>query len=175
MQFGSAGTGSGTHVVCALLNMAIGVNVTHVPYRSTSLAMQDLLGGRIHYICDAIATARPQIDGKTVKGLAVLWLNRSPVLPAVPTADEQGLKGFTASSWNAIFLPKDALAPIVEKLNAAIAATLDTPSVRTQMDRLGVNVAAPEVRGPKYLAKFVVDEIPKWTPILKAIGVPGGR
>jgi tripartite-type tricarboxylate transporter receptor subunit TctC len=175
MQFGSAGPGSGTHVVCALLNMAIGVKPTHVPYRSTSLAMQDMIGGRIDYICDAIATARPQIDGKTVKELAVLWLNRSPVLPNVPTADEQGLKGFTASSWNAIFLPKRAPQPVVDKLSVALAKTLDTPSVRTRMDRLGVNVAAPEVRGPKYLAKFVADEIPKWTPILKAIGVPGGR
>ena len=88
--------------------MTIGVNVTHVPYRATSLAMQDLIAGRIDYICDAIATARPQIDGKTVKGLAVLWPERSPVLLDIPTADEQGLKGFNASSWNAIFLPRDA-------------------------------------------------------------------
>ena len=81
MQYGSAGTGSGTHVVCALLNMTIGVNVTHVPYRATNLATQDILAGRIDYLCDAIATARPQIEGKTVKAIALLWTERSPVLP----------------------------------------------------------------------------------------------
>jgi tripartite-type tricarboxylate transporter receptor subunit TctC len=175
MQFGSAGIGSGTHIVCALLNKAIGVDVTHVPYRATSLATHDLIAGRIDYICDAIATARPQIEGKTVTAIAVLWPGRSPVLPNVPTADEQGLKGFSESSWNAIFLPKDAPQPIVQRLNAALAATLDTQAVRGRMDLLGVNVATPERRGPEYLAKFVAAEIPKWGPILKAIGVSGNR
>ena len=81
MQYGSAGVGSGTHVVCALLNKTIGVDITHVPYRGTNLAMQDMIGGRIDYLCDAIATARPQIEGKTVNAIALLWLERVRCFP----------------------------------------------------------------------------------------------
>lgn len=171
MQYGSAGGSSGTHVVCALLNQAMGVSVTHVPYRGTSLAMQDLIGGRIDYVCDAIATARSQIEGNTVKALAVLWSERSSILPKVPTAHEQGLKGFNESSWNAIFLPRDTPLSIADRLNVVISNALDTPSVRINLEQLGVRPAPPERRGPDYLAKFVGDEIPRWTPILKTIGV----
>jgi len=72
MQFGSAGAGSATHLGCVLLNYRIGIDVTHVPYRGTGPAMQDLEGGRIDYLCEIITTAKPQIDGGTVKGLAIL-------------------------------------------------------------------------------------------------------
>ena len=89
MQFGSAGAGSATHLGCVLLNYRIGVNVTHVPYRGTGPAMQDLQGGRIDYLCEIITTAKPQIDGGTVKGLAILD-SSSPALPNLPTAAEQG-------------------------------------------------------------------------------------
>jgi tripartite-type tricarboxylate transporter receptor subunit TctC len=171
MQYGSAGGASGTHVICALLNLTIGARVTHVPYRGTSLALQDLMGGRIDYICDAIVTARPQIEGGTVKAIAVLWPERSPVLPQVPTADEQGLKGFDASSWNAIFLPKDTPGAIVQRLSAAIDVALDTPAVRTRMEQLGLKVTPPARRGPENLARFVADEIPRWTRILQTIGI----
>jgi tripartite-type tricarboxylate transporter receptor subunit TctC len=175
MQYGSAGTGSGTHVVCALLNMTIGVNVTHVPYRATNLATQDMMAGRIDYLCDAIATARPQIDGKTVKAIALLSAPRSPVLPNVPTAQEQGLANFNESSWNALFFPKNTPDAIVQRMNAAVATTLDTPAVRIQLDRLGLNAAPPERRGPAFLAKFVADEIPRWMPVLKSAAVPADK
>src|SRR5207302_8201050 len=85
MQYGSAGAGSATHLGCVVLNSAIGVDITHVPYRGTGPAMQDLLGGRIDYLCDIIATAKPQIDGGTVKGIAIMTKERSPVLPDLAT------------------------------------------------------------------------------------------
>ena len=138
MQYGSAGTGSGTHVVCALLNITIGVNVTHVPYRATNLATQDILAGRIDYLCDAIATARPQIEGKTVKAIALLWIERSPVLPDVPTAHEQGLTNFNKSSWNALFFPKNTPAAIVHRMNTAVTTMLDTPAVLNSVGPPGI-------------------------------------
>jgi tripartite-type tricarboxylate transporter receptor subunit TctC len=171
MQYGSAGFGSGTHVVCALLSKSIGVDITHVPYRGTNLAMQDMIGGRIDYLCDAIATARPQIEGKTVNAIALLWLERSPVLPDVPTANEQGLKDFSESSWNGVFMPEGVPDPIVQRLNAALATTLDTPVTRQQLQQLGLNPAPPARRGPEFLGKFVAAEIPKWTAILRSIGI----
>ena len=97
------------------------------------------------------------------------------MLPNVPTAHEQGLANFNESSWNALFLPKDTPHAIVQHFNAAISTTLDSPSVRTQMGRLGLNVAPPARRGPQFLAKFVADEIPRWVPVLKATGMSPGK
>ena len=106
MQYGSAGAGSATHMTCVLLNAAIGVDVTHVPYRGTGPAMQDLMGGRIDYICDVISTALPLIRSQSIKPIALLSPRRNAVLPGLATADEQGLTGFDADAWNAFFLPR---------------------------------------------------------------------
>ncbi len=106
MQFGSAGAGSTIHFACVLLNAAIGINVAHVPYRGGTQAMQDLIGGRIDYQCPIASAAISHINGKQVKAIAILSRQRSPILPSVATADEQGLKDFEASVWNAFFLPK---------------------------------------------------------------------
>src|ERR1700719_1947204 len=107
MQYGSAGAGSATHLGCVLLNYLIGVDITHVPYRGTGPAMQDLQGGRIDYLCEIVSTAKPQIDGGTVKGIAIMTKERSPALPNVPTGLEQGYKDFEAYTWSAVFLPKN--------------------------------------------------------------------
>src|SRR5262249_37758381 len=99
MQFGSAGAGSATHPGCVLLNSARGANTTHVPYRGPGPAMQDLQGGRIDYLCEIMSTAKPQIDGGTVKAIAMLTKDRSPALPNVATAIEQGTD-VQAYTWN---------------------------------------------------------------------------
>jgi tripartite-type tricarboxylate transporter receptor subunit TctC len=88
LQYGSAGAGSAAHVTCVLLNSSLGVDLTHIPYRGLAPALQDLIGGRIDYICEIISTALPQIKAGTVKPLAILSLARSRVLPDLPTADE---------------------------------------------------------------------------------------
>ena len=170
MQYGSAGAGSATHLGCVVLNSAIGVDITHVPYRGTGPAMQDLQGGRIDYLCDIIATAKPQIDGGTVKGIAMMTKQRSPVLPNLPTALEQGTD-VQAYTWSSIFLPKGTPDAIVRKLNGAIVATIETPSVKTRFESLGATVAAPNERSPEYLAKFVRSEIEKWAAPIEASGV----
>src|SRR6059058_97295 len=120
MQYGSAGAGSATHLGCVLLNYLIGVDITHVPYRGTGPAMQDLIGGRIDYICEVVTTIKSQLDGGTIKGIAMLDRKRSPALPDLPTAEEQGTKDLIAYTWNAIFLPKNAPEAIVSKLNDAM-------------------------------------------------------
>ena len=130
MQFGSAGAGSATHLGCVLLNYIIGVNITHVPYRGTGPAMQDLAAGRIDYLCEVVTTAKPQIDGGTVKGVAMLDSKRSPALPDLLTAEEQGTKDVIAYTWNAIFLPKNAPEPIIKKLNGAMLDAMHSPVVK---------------------------------------------
>jgi tripartite-type tricarboxylate transporter receptor subunit TctC len=171
MQFGSAGTGSATHLGCVLMNYLLGVNITHVPYRGTGPAMQDLQGGRIDYLCDVMTTAKPPIDGGAVKGLAVFDNKRSPALPDVPTAAEQGTPDLIAYTWNAIFLPKDAPEPVVKTLHDAALAAMHTPAVRERLTGLGAEIVSDDEATPQHLGDFVKSEIAKWAVPIKASGV----
>jgi tripartite-type tricarboxylate transporter receptor subunit TctC len=171
MSYGSAGAGSATHLACVVANSVIGVDITHIPYRGTGPAMQDLLGGRIDYICDFISTAKPQIEGGTVKAIAMMTKERSPALANVPTGLEQGTKDFEAYSWSAIFLPKNTPAAIVKKLNSAVVQSMNTPSVRERLQGLGVQVVSNDRATPEYLGQFVKSEIEKWAVPIKASGV----
>jgi tripartite-type tricarboxylate transporter receptor subunit TctC len=170
MQYASAGTGSAIHLGCALMNMVAGLDVVHVPYRGANPAMQDLIGGRVDYLCDIITTAKPQIDAGTVKAIAILTKQRSPVLPNVPTATEQGFD-VEAYTWNAFFLPKGTPDAIVRKLNAATVAAMKTPAVREPLEKAGLQFVSDDRTTPEYLAKFVQSEIAKWTAPIKASGV----
>ena len=171
MQFGSAGPGSATHITCVLLNSAMGTNVAYVPYRSTTQAMQDLMAGRIDFLCDAGSTAVPLIKGGAVKALANLGPRRVPMLPELTTAKEQGLAGVSVYGWNAFFYPKGTLDPIVRALNKAAGAMLDRQDVRERLDNIGILVPARENRSPEYLGKFVPSEIETWAAPIKASGV----
>jgi tripartite-type tricarboxylate transporter receptor subunit TctC len=171
LQYGSAGIGSTTHLGCALLNAATGINTTHVPYRGGGPAMLDLIAGQVHYMCSNSASALPQIATNTLKGIALLALRRSSLLPSLATADEQGLVDFEAITWNAFFLPTGTPAALVKKLNDAVIEAMNTPSVRDRMQELGVDLVAPERRSPEYLQKFVESEITKWAHPIKAAGV----
>jgi tripartite-type tricarboxylate transporter receptor subunit TctC len=173
MQFGSAGTGTTTHLACVLLNAAAGVNVTHIPYRGAVQAMQDLTAGRIDYQCAALSPAIPLIESKMVKAIAIFTHGRSPSLPDLASANEQGLSNFEASTWYAIFLPKGTPASIVRKLNEAAVTAIDTPAVQERFKQIGVDPAAPERRSPEYLREFVESEIQKWAGPIRSAGVSG--
>jgi tripartite-type tricarboxylate transporter receptor subunit TctC len=171
LQYASGGPGSATHLACVLLNSAIGVNVTHVPFRSTAVALHDVIGGRIDYACPILSTVISQIQGKQVKAPAILSKNRSPILPSLASAHEQGLANFDAYIWNGIFLPKGTPAAIVQKLHQAIAGTMDTPAVQARLNEIGGSLVAPERRSPQYLQQFVAREIEKWAGPVRASGV----
>lgn len=171
MQFGSGGAGSASHLACVLLNAAIGVTVTHVPYRGAAPAMQDLIAGRIDYQCPDTPIAIPQIESKTVKAIAILTRDRSPTLPTQATAHEQGLTGFDAANWFALFLPKGTSPAIVHRLHAAAAATIDTPAVQARMREIGADLTPSDRRSPDYLQEFVESEIKKWAGPIKASGI----
>ena len=171
LQYGSAGVGSTTHLGCALLNAATGINTTHVPYRGGGPAMLDLIAGQVHYMCSNSASALPQIASNTLKGIALLARSRSSLLPSLATAHEQGLVDFEAITWNAFFLPKGTPAPIVKKLNDAAIEATNAPAVKDRMQELGVDLVAPERRSPEYLQKFVESEVAKWAGPIKAAGV----
>jgi tripartite-type tricarboxylate transporter receptor subunit TctC len=171
MQYGSPGTGSGSHLACALFDVEVNIAVTHVPYRGLGPAMQDLLAGRIDYMCPSITTAMPQLEGKKIQAPAVLGHARSPAFPDIATAQEQGLPDMDANSWNAIFLPKGTPAPIVAKLNAAAIAAMRDAAVEQRVRELGASLPGAERRTPQYLQTYVVDEIKKWSAAIKAAGI----
>ena len=170
MQFASAGTGSAIHLGCALVNMVTGLDIVHVPYRGANPAMQDLMGGRVDYLCDIITTAKPQIDAGTVKPIAILTRERSKVLPDVPTAIEQGFE-VEAYTWNAFFLPKATPEAIVQELNRATVEAMKTPAVREKLESAGLVFVSDDRTTPEYLAKFVQSEIVKWAAPIKAGGI----
>jgi tripartite-type tricarboxylate transporter receptor subunit TctC len=150
---------------------ANGLNITHVPYRGSAPAMQDLIAGRIDYQCANVAPALGQIEGHQVKAIAILGRRRTALLPDLPTADEQGLTGFEAILWYGLFLPKGTPPEIVQKLNAATIATMDTPAVQERMEQIGAELAPCDRRSSEYLGKLVESEIEKWAGPIKASGV----
>ena len=171
MQYGSGGVGSAPHLACELLNAAIGVNTTHVPYRGGGTPMQDLIASRIDYFCPLTTIAIPQIESKAVKAIAIFSKNRLPILPNLASAHEQGLANFEVYPWYAFFLPKGTPAPIVHKLHDATIATMATPAVQERLTDLGYTLVTPERRSSEYLQKFVESEIEKWAGVIKAVGV----
>jgi tripartite-type tricarboxylate transporter receptor subunit TctC len=170
LTYGSAGPGSAAHIACTLLNSVAGIKATHIPYRSTTLATQDIAAGRVDYICDVIIGALPFIQGGAVRPLAYLSPRRVGVLPQVATAAEQGLAELDTSSWHAMFLPAATPPPIVQRLHAALSETLDTPAVRERLEELGASVVPAERRGPDYLTRFLRSEIEKWAGPIKLSG-----
>jgi tripartite-type tricarboxylate transporter receptor subunit TctC len=171
MQFGSAGVGAAPHLACFQLTSIIGATVTHVPYRGSAPAMQDIIAGNLDYYCPLAVGAIPLLKGNSIRALAILTHDRSPILPDLQTAKEQGFDFTDGYYWMGFFFPKGTPEPIVSKLNAALAVALDTASVQSRLREFGATVVAPERRSPAYLRKFVDTEITKWGSIMKAGGV----
>src|SRR6476646_4896724 len=172
VQFGSAGAGSTGHLFCGLLNAALGINnVTHVPYRGGGPAMQDLIAGRYDYICTLSPTGKPLLEGNTVKGIAILQPRRSPEIPNLPSTAVQGLPDFDVSTWFGLFFPKGTSEPIIRRLNAALATTLDSPWVHERFKEIVANVAPRDERSPEYLKKLVDIEIAKMGAAIRSAGI----
>ena len=156
LQYGSAGAGSAC-MLRLLLDAAMGTKITHVPYRGSAPAMQDLIGGRIDFVAEQISTALPQIQGNSLKAIATLGLDRAPGLDDLPTAQELGVPGLDCGAWGAFSFPKGTPDAIVRRLAAASNEAVETPALRERFKGIGVTVPAPERRTPEYLAKFVAE------------------
>jgi tripartite-type tricarboxylate transporter receptor subunit TctC len=171
MQYGSAGIGSGSHVCAVLLDAVIGTKVPHVPYRGSALAMQDLVAGRLDYVAEQISTAVGHVQGGSIRAISLMGLDRSSVVPDIPTADEEGFKGLDCGSWAALVYPKGVPAPIVQRLAAAIDKALDNPALKASYDKIGVSVPAKAKRSPEYLAKYTPEEIERWGKAIRGAGI----
>jgi tripartite-type tricarboxylate transporter receptor subunit TctC len=171
IKYGTAGVGSGVHICGILLNQALGTDMTMVPYRGTAPAMQDMIGGRIDAFAEQISTALPQIQGKAVKAIATMGLERAPGLEDLPTAAELGYPNLDCSSWGALVFPKGTPEPIIRRLAKAANQAVDDPAIRKRLADVGVTVPTSERRTPEYLTKFIPAEIARWAEPIRASGV----
>ena len=164
LSFGSAGSGSSTHTVPELFKLAARVDITHVPYRGSAPALNDLVAGNIQMMLDQIPSAIGQIRGGRVRALAVTGARRSPLLPDVPTMAEIGLPDAQATSWGAVMAPGGLPAPIVARFNAAIAEALGQQAVK---DRLAAAGADGVGSSAEELAAYLRAESTKWARVVR--------
>ena len=168
LNMGHAGVGSVSYVGCLLLNSAIGIKPTMVPFTGTAPVMNAILAGQIDYDCDPVLGPLSHVRAGTVKALAIAAKKRSPLLPDVPTSYEQGLPQFDCAPFYALFAPKGTPQAIVNKLAEALNKGLSEEAVQKRLSDLGAEIAEPNRRGPKALGELVKSEIARLTPILKA-------
>jgi tripartite-type tricarboxylate transporter receptor subunit TctC len=168
LNMGHAGVGSVSYIGCLLLNNAIGIKPTMVPFTGTAPVMNAILAGNVDYDCDPVLGPLPHIRAGTVKALAIATKKRSPMLPDVPTSYEQGFPQFDCSPFYAVFAPKGTPKAVIDKLADALNKGLDEPAVQKRFADLGAVIAEPDRRGPKALAELVHSEIARLTPILAA-------
>ena len=167
LNYASGSTGSAGHLAGELFNVMAGVKTVHIPYKGAPAAMIDLMAGQVSFMFDNLASALPNIRAGRVRALAVTTLARSPLLPALPTMSEAGLKGFDVSTWFGIFAPGDTPRAIADRLNAGIVAALKAPDVRERLAAMG---AEPKPDTPEQFAAFVKAELAKYEKVVKASG-----
>ena len=168
LNVGHAGLGSVSYIGCLLLNTAIGIKPTMVPFTGTAPVLNAMLGGQIDYECDPVLGTLGQVRAGTVKALAVAASKRSPLLPDVPTSHEQGLPEFDCAPFYGVFAPGGTPPQLVEKLAEALNKGLSEEPVQRRLVELGGDIIEPGRRGPKALADLVKNETDRLMPILKA-------
>lgn len=168
LNAGHAGLGSVSYIGCLLLNAAIGIKPTMVPFTGTAPVINAMLTGQIDYECDPVLGPLTQVQAGNLKAMAVASKKRSPLLPDVPTSHEQGLPQFDIAPFYAVFAPAGTPQPIVDKLADALNKGLAEEAVQKRLAELGAEIAEPGRRGPKALRDLVKSEAERLLPILKA-------
>jgi tripartite-type tricarboxylate transporter receptor subunit TctC len=171
MKYASAGFGSPTHLACALLNAALGVDIRHVPYRGGSPASRDLMAGKVDYFCSNLAAIKHHIEAGRLKAPAMLSRARARSLQDIPTAQEQGLKNFEATNWLGLFLPIAVPEGIVERLNAAVVRTLADQDLHDRLRALDAEPVAAERNTPERLLCFLAEERAKWGAVIRSASI----
>jgi tripartite-type tricarboxylate transporter receptor subunit TctC len=168
LNFGSAGVGSGGHLATELFKHIAGIDIVHVPYKGVSGATADLLGGQIALLLGGISVLKTHADGGRLRGLAVSTIKRTGIAPEIPTIDESGVKGYQSKSWNALVVPRQTPAPIVQRIHADLVAVLKSPQLVNQLKSVGIE---PEPGPPAELARYVREEIVRFRELIQATGM----
>jgi tripartite-type tricarboxylate transporter receptor subunit TctC len=170
---GTGGVGAPGHITGIFFQQQTGTSFAFVPYRGTGPALRDLVAGQIDFMIDQASNVLPQIQGGTIKAIAVLSPTRLASAPDIPTVDEAGLPGLHISVWHALWAPRAVPVDILAKVHAAVQGTLADAKVREKLAALGQDVPPLEQQTPQALAAFQKVEIEKWWPIIKAAGIKG--
>jgi len=168
ISYGSGGIGTSVHLSGELFKRMTGIEMTHVPYRGSAPALQDVIAGRLDLIFDNVTPALPHVRAGSARGLAVTTARRVPAVPDLPTIAEAGVPGFDVSSWFAFFLPAKTPPPIVAKMHADIVAALAHPPVKERLEPLGAALVGST---PDELARHIKSEMDKWGPVIKEAGI----
>jgi tripartite-type tricarboxylate transporter receptor subunit TctC len=167
LNFASSGSGTSIHLSGELFKVMAGVQMTHVPYKGSAPALQDLLGGQVQLMFDNLPPSLPQIKAGKLRALAVTSATRAPALPDTPTVAESGLPGFEASSWFGVLAPAGTSPAIVAKLNAEIAKWLASPEAKEKLAAVGANIGGGT---PEDFARHIQSETAKWAKVVKESG-----
>ncbi|TWG89277.1 tripartite-type tricarboxylate transporter receptor subunit TctC [Cupriavidus gilardii J11] len=167
LTYGTPGIGTSLHVAGELFNSMAGVKIEHVPYKGRAMAIPDLLGGHITMMFDNLPSALPLVREGKLRALGVTSSKRSESAPDIPTLAEQGLNGFEAVSWFAVFAPAATPPDVVNKLNAEFNRIFKLPDVQAKLKTLALD---PVLGTPEQLASFQRTEIAKWAKVVKDSG-----
>ena len=171
VSLANAGLGAVSHL-CGLLFMSqMGVELNTIPFSGTGPAMNALLGGQVDLLCDQTTQTVPLIKDGRVKVYGVTTLNRLSALPNVPTLNEQGLKGFEVKVWHGMYAPKGTPASVLEKLNTALRAAMQDPTVKQRLTDLSADIPAVDKISAVGLKTHLESEINKWGPVIKKAGI----
>jgi tripartite-type tricarboxylate transporter receptor subunit TctC len=168
LQYGTAGSGSGTHLAAVLFAQASDVDLVHVPYKGGVPALADVVGGHVALMFGNIAPVGPLVKAGRLRALAVTSAQRSPLLPQLPTLDELGLKGFDAVAWFGVLVPAGTPAPAALRLNQEIVRALREPEL---IERVTAQGATPAPTTPEAFAAFIRAEIARWAPVIRQAGI----
>jgi tripartite-type tricarboxylate transporter receptor subunit TctC len=170
VTYANAGLGAASHLCGMLFMTAIDTDLTTVPYKGTGPAMNDLLGGKVDFMCDQTTNTTGQIKSGKIKVYAVTSKTRVPSLPDVPTAAEAGLPGFEVTVWHGLYAPKGTPKPIIDRLNAALKVALKDPTLKQRFAELGTEPVADSKATPEALNAYLKEQIALWGPIIKKAG-----
>ncbi|MCC6535764.1 MAG: tripartite tricarboxylate transporter substrate binding protein [Burkholderiales bacterium] len=171
LNYGSSGSGGSNHLAGELFQAMAGVKMVHIPYKGNAPALTDLVGGHVDLVFNGLTSAYPLIKSGKIRALAVTSIKRSAVLPELPTLDESGLKGFEAVAWNGLAGPAKSPPEVVERISSAVRKLLAAPDIR---ERLKAEGSDPVGSTPADFARFLRNEIAKWSKVIKLAGVKAG-
>jgi tripartite-type tricarboxylate transporter receptor subunit TctC len=167
MTYASIGNGTTSHLIMMLLQQRTGMKLTHVPYKGSSQAQTDLIGGQVDLTFDTVVSMMPHIKSGKLRPLAVSTLKRSPLLPDVPTLHELGVSNFEVGAWLGMLAPAGTPKPIVDKLNQELNLALDDETVRTKLMGMGSEILKST---PEEFAAFIRKENERWSKLVRETG-----
>jgi tripartite-type tricarboxylate transporter receptor subunit TctC len=168
LSYASAGTGTTLHISCELFRSMAKVDIVHVPYKGSSPAVADVIGGQVPVMCDSVTSALPHIRAGRLRALAITSTRRSGTLPTVPTVAEAALPGYEMNPWFGVFAPAGTPAAIVEQVNAQVNKLLASPDLKARLADIG---AEPMSGTPEQFAAMVRDDVDKWGRLVRAAGI----